>query len=165
MATEMIPKVWDDLDLARGVKTPADRKEIFGWNGQWYAIDLTDEHYGHAGSLLEAWVRAAQPCDGTPAPMRRSTRGMKQSPESVAYKAALREFAHEHGLRYITQTGKYYYNQLLVQAYSGAQKEQAGQPLTAKERKALAAAREQQQMHQFEEQASVSVNVADEAAT
>jgi hypothetical protein len=122
MATELIAMLWDDLDLAEtGEKNPAQHKITVGWDGRWYELDLTEQHYRRLDAQLAPYLRAGHAPEHAPAPSRKSP---KSPPEIAGYRSArqrgdlVRAFANEHEFNYRTPGGGYYYNRDLREAFA-----------------------------------------------
>ena len=54
--------LWDDLDhYENGIETPADGTYLFGWGGQDWEIDLTEQHFKEMAEALRPWLECARP--------------------------------------------------------------------------------------------------------
>ena len=102
---ELLPVISDDLDWAESghtARTPAEHTRYFGWEGQWYRLDMTTPHTTEIEEFLARYLRAGQKSAGPPAGGDR--RGLSYRNK------AIKAFADEHGLPYtVRKAGGYYF--------------------------------------------------------
>jgi hypothetical protein len=118
-------KFFDDLDwtyLDKTLTTAAVTVTV-GLDGVWRELDLSDPHNTEVREQLGRWMRAGRVPGSeevTPAGKRLGRPPGTQrtiAPETLAEGKAMRAFANEHGIRYITKAGKYYYSVKLREAW------------------------------------------------
>lgn len=52
--------ILDDLDLAEGTSQIASHSVRLGWDGEWYDLDLSDEHAQDLWNGIEPYLKAAR---------------------------------------------------------------------------------------------------------
>jgi hypothetical protein len=114
---EVSIKVYDDLDYEEdGTKNEAAVTVTIGLNGDWVELDLSEPNHTTLQEVIGRWMRAGHAPD-TPVTTPRGRSGSKRKTPEFEYGKALRAFANEHGIRYRTTTGKYYYSKKLTEAF------------------------------------------------
>lgn len=90
---------YDDLDHhERGELNEAPHTEIVGVDGDWYEVDLTDEHWAPVRALLVRLAAAGEKLDEPPA---KTTKGKPPADSSVAtFRRGYREWMTARGLEH-----------------------------------------------------------------
>ena len=113
---EPIIQTWDDLVLKeQHEKVPADNTVVFGYQGEYYEIDLTANHAIEFGKYMARYVGAATKIDGMP----RKRKPNKRHPD--AYYQDMRAFADKQDdpkMKYRQEEdGKFFYPAPLRRAF------------------------------------------------
>jgi len=116
---ELIPQVWDDLDLADGKRTPAGPgpSVILRLNGKSVELDLTEKHKRELEDLLGPYLQAGTVIRGTP----QAVPGKSAMAVSRAYNRAMREWGARNGwdIPVVVKSGaKPYHPKALQDAYA-----------------------------------------------
>jgi len=123
---ELVPAIWDDLDLAQGTRTPAAVTRTVTLDGRTRRLDLTEDHDQELRDFLEPYLRAGNAPErpariaGTDRPT--VPRG-PSDPVRVAWKARMRAFVDAHTgerpeLSYRTPGGGINYPARLVDTFN-----------------------------------------------
>lgn len=68
MAEETVVVLTDDLHAQEGQRIEAQHVLVFGHDGEWLRVDLTDEHFAAFHRAVSPYVKAARPADEVPKP-------------------------------------------------------------------------------------------------
>jgi hypothetical protein len=122
MAQELVPRLWDDYDLAeQGLRREASVTEHIGIDGAWYQLDLSDEHAKPLREMLERAKAAGLKLDGPPPRPKKGRKPGQLRPGSKDGER-LRNWADANGLsdeyRKKASGDGYYYSSKLRNAYA-----------------------------------------------
>lgn len=123
---EPIIQTWDDLELKeQHEKIPADTTVVFGYQGEYYEIDLTADHAIQFSKMMARYTEAATKIDGMPKKARKPN---KRHPD--AYYQDMRTFADKRGdpkmMYRQEEDGKFFYPAPLRRAFDEYQKSWSG---------------------------------------
>ena len=114
---EVTIKIWDDLAFARDeTRIEAAVTASVGLDGSWRELDLSEASHAELKKILQPYLDAGRIPASSPKPAD-PVRARRSTPQ-FAYMEGMREFARENGFKYITTTGKYYYQVRLRKAYA-----------------------------------------------
>jgi hypothetical protein len=124
MAQELVPRLWDDFDLAEmGLRHDADVTLHVWVDGDFYQLDLSDEHAKPLREMLERAKRAGLKLDGPPPKPKKGRKPGQLRPGSKDGER-LRNWADANGLgdeyRQKASGDGYYYSAKLRNAYAEA---------------------------------------------
>lgn len=106
---ELIPVAFDDLHFKEeGDKVAAHATITLGLEGEWYELDLTEDHIAELNSVLSRWIKAANKPNG----------GVKLK-QAYNYHRNMRTWANEVGMQdeYFKIPTGYKYSTKLRDAY------------------------------------------------
>lgn len=116
---------WDDVEAAAGRKVPAAATVMVGLDGNWAELDLTAENEERLRAEVSAWVGIGRPVTepvlarpAEPGARKAKTWKVRSWERGRPWGVAIRAFADERGLGYLTPSGKYYYSKELRDAYA-----------------------------------------------
>lgn len=121
---EVAIRIWDDLEHKAGRRIEAQVTVTIGLNGYWAELDLTAENEACLRQDLRKWLDAGHEPEVAPAPpgekAKKSTWNTREWEHGKEWGSAIRAFADENGISYVTKSGKWYYSRALRDAYAAS---------------------------------------------
>jgi Lsr2 len=102
MTKKVTENLFDDLDHAQGVETPADETVHFGFDGQEFTVDLTTPHADEFRELLAPYLEVGTPTSTSrkvtvaKAPVEKKPSRVKKAAPPVKDSQLIRDWAREH---------------------------------------------------------------------